>query len=104
MVFRTRQFIYKSESYGDRLNDLSASINRSENFWGRCAMLSDVTGRCLEDGGTLHRDISDHNINIAESPAEEASKGRLIDLDLLKELNNPAEWSSLSIEVPGGNG
>jgi hypothetical protein len=47
-------------------------------------MLSDVTGRCLEDGGILHRDISDNNITIAEFPAEGAPKGIVINLDLVK--------------------
>jgi hypothetical protein len=51
-------------------------------------MLSDVTGRCLEDGGILHRDVSDNDITIAESPAEGARKGTLINLDLVKELDS----------------
>ncbi len=42
----------------------------------------------LEDGKILHRDISENNIIITELPAKEALKGRLIDLDLAKELDS----------------
>ncbi|KAH9204398.1 hypothetical protein DL95DRAFT_529276 [Leptodontidium sp. 2 PMI_412] len=42
----------------------------------------------LEDGKILHRDISENNIIITELPAKEAPKGRLIDLDLAKELDS----------------
>jgi serine/threonine protein kinase len=41
----------------------------------------------LEDGRILHRDISENNIIITELPAKEAPKGRLIDLDLAKDLD-----------------
>ena len=41
-----------------------------------------------EDGKILHRDISKNNIIIIEFPAKEAPKGRLIDLDLAKELDS----------------
>ncbi|PQE10986.1 serine threonine- kinase sgk2 protein [Rutstroemia sp. NJR-2017a BVV2] len=51
-------------------------------------MLSDVAGRCLEDGGVLHRDVSHNNITIAETPTEGAPKGRLINLDLVNELDS----------------
>jgi hypothetical protein len=40
----------------------------------------------LEDGKILHRDISENNIIITD--AKEAPKGRLIDLDLAKELDS----------------
>jgi hypothetical protein len=42
----------------------------------------------FEVGKILHRDISENNIIITELPAEEAPKGRLIDLDLAKELDS----------------
>jgi serine/threonine protein kinase len=42
----------------------------------------------LEDGKILHRDVSENNIIITEFPAEDAPKGRLIDLDLAKELDS----------------
>ena len=42
----------------------------------------------LEDGKILHRDVSENNIIITELPAEGAPKGRLIDLDLAKELDS----------------
>jgi hypothetical protein len=41
----------------------------------------------LEDGKILHRDVSE-NIIIVERPAEGDPKGRLIDLDLAKELGS----------------
>jgi hypothetical protein len=42
----------------------------------------------LEDGKILHRDVSENNIIIVERPAEGDPKGRLIDLDLAKELGS----------------
>lgn len=42
----------------------------------------------LEDGKILYRDVSQNNIIITELPAEGAPKGRLIDLDLAKELDS----------------
>jgi len=42
----------------------------------------------LEDGKILHRDVSENNIIIIELLAEGAPKGRLIDLDLAKELDS----------------
>lgn len=42
----------------------------------------------LEDRKILHWDISENNIIITEPPAEDAPKGRLIDLDLAKELDS----------------
>jgi hypothetical protein len=42
----------------------------------------------VKDGKILHRDVSENNIIITELPAEGAPKGRLIDLDLAKELDS----------------
>ena len=42
----------------------------------------------LKVGKILHRDVSENNIIITELPAKEAPKGRLIDLDLAKELDS----------------
>jgi len=42
----------------------------------------------LEDGKILHRDASENNIIIAASATEGSPKGRLIDLDLAKELDS----------------
>ncbi|KAI9799669.1 MAG: hypothetical protein M1825_004404 [Sarcosagium campestre] len=42
----------------------------------------------LEHGRILHRDISENNIIITERPNKQAPKGRLIDLDLAKELDS----------------
>ena len=41
-------------------------------------------------GRILHQDISENNVIITDLPAKEAPKGRLIDLDLAKELTSPA--------------
>jgi hypothetical protein len=42
----------------------------------------------LEDGKILHRDVSENIIIITGLPAKDAPKGRLIDLDLAKELDS----------------
>jgi hypothetical protein len=42
----------------------------------------------LKDGKILYWDIFKNNIIITELPVEEALKGRLIDLDLAKELDS----------------
>ncbi|PMD14338.1 hypothetical protein NA56DRAFT_711166 [Hyaloscypha hepaticicola] len=41
----------------------------------------------LEDGKILYQDISENNIIITELLTKEAPKGRLIDLDLIEELD-----------------
>jgi hypothetical protein len=41
----------------------------------------------LKDRKILYRDVSENIIIITELPAEDALKGRLIDLDLAKELD-----------------
>ncbi|KAG9248789.1 hypothetical protein BJ878DRAFT_579890 [Calycina marina] len=66
----------------------------------------------LEDGKILHREIYENNIIFTELPAEEASKGRLIDLDLAKKLDSMPSGARhqagamqfIAIEVPAGNG
>ncbi|PQE24972.1 serine threonine- kinase Sgk2 protein [Rutstroemia sp. NJR-2017a BVV2] len=66
----------------------------------------------LEDGKILHRDISENNIIITELPAEGDPKGRLIDLDLAKELDSMPSGARhrtgtiqfMAIEVLEGNG
>ncbi|TGO43961.1 hypothetical protein BCON_0689g00010 [Botryotinia convoluta] len=66
----------------------------------------------LEEGKILHRDISENNIIITELPAEGDPKGRLIDLDLAKELDSMPSGARhrtgtmqfMAIEVLEGNG
>ena len=58
----------------------------------------------LEDGKMLYRDISESNIIIATLTAKGDSKGRLIDMDLGKELNSVpigASTLSLLVDSPG---
>jgi hypothetical protein len=66
----------------------------------------------LEDGRILHRDVSENNIIITKSLAKGAPKGRLIDLDLAKELDSlpggarhrTGTMQFMAIEVLEGNG
>jgi serine/threonine protein kinase len=66
----------------------------------------------LEDGKILHRDVSENNIVITESTTCGAPKGRLIDLDLAKELDSAPSGAShrtdtmqfMAIEVLQGEG
>jgi len=66
----------------------------------------------LEDGKILHRDISENNIIITDSATKEAPKGKLIDLDLAKELDSIPSGAShrtgtmqfMAIEVLEGKG
>lgn len=48
----------------------------------------------LEDGNVLHWDVSKNNIIITESATDRDPKGRLIDLDLAKELDNVPSGAS----------
>ncbi|KAH8799091.1 hypothetical protein F5884DRAFT_869681 [Xylogone sp. PMI_703] len=66
----------------------------------------------LEDGKILHRDVSENNIIITEPAAEGDLRGRLIDLDLGKELDSAPSGAShrtgamqfMAIEVLQGKG
>ncbi|KAL5354469.1 hypothetical protein ACLOAV_000558 [Pseudogymnoascus australis] len=66
----------------------------------------------LEDGKILHRDISQNNIIITEAASKEEPAGRLIDLDLAKELDSVPSGAShrtgtmqfMAIEVLQGKG
>jgi hypothetical protein len=66
----------------------------------------------LENGNILHRDISENNIIITDHTAKGDSKGRLIDLDLAKELDSMPSGAShrtgtmqfMAIEVLQGKG
>ena len=66
----------------------------------------------LEDGNILHWDVSKNNIIITESATDRDPKGRLIDLDLAKELDNVPSGAShrtetvqfMAIEVLQGKG
>jgi serine/threonine protein kinase len=48
----------------------------------------------LENGKILYRDISENNIIITDHTAKGDSKGRLIDLDLAKELDSMPSGAS----------
>jgi hypothetical protein len=66
----------------------------------------------LEDGKILHRDISETNIIITDATSKGEPKGRLIDLDLAKELDSVPSGAShrtgtmqfMAIEVLQGKG
>jgi len=74
-------------------------------------MLSQVTS-CYLRGKILHRDVSENNIIITKSTTDGALKGRLIDLDLAKELDSVPSGAShrtgtmqfMAIEVLEGKG
>jgi serine/threonine protein kinase len=108
----------ESETYGNRVNYclVTSPAGRSLHEYQLVRELSEalrdaIRGHrpLLEDGRILHRDISENNIIIAESPVEGAPKGRLIDLDLAKELDSGARHRTgtmrfMAIEVLEGNG
>ncbi|KAJ2901648.1 uncharacterized protein MKZ38_001607 [Zalerion maritima] len=86
----------ESETYGNRVNyclvtsPAGRPLHEYQSVRELLEALRDaIRGHrsLLEDGRILHRDISENNIIITELPAEEAPKGRLIDLDLAKELD-----------------
>ncbi|KAF7858906.1 hypothetical protein EAF04_008947 [Stromatinia cepivora] len=66
----------------------------------------------FDDGKILHRDVSENNIIIVDSATKEGSEGRMIDLDLAKELNSKPSGASyrtgtmqfMAIEVLQGKG
>ncbi|KAL7799783.1 serine/threonine-protein kinase Sgk2 [Trichoderma ceciliae] len=78
------------------------------------ALRDAITGHrsLLEDGKILHRDISDNNVIIIEAASKGEPKGRLIDLDLAKELDSVPSGAShrtgtmqfMAIEVLLGKG
>ncbi|KAH9205216.1 hypothetical protein DL95DRAFT_528943 [Leptodontidium sp. 2 PMI_412] len=78
------------------------------------ALRDAITGHrsLLENGKILHRDISENNIIITDHTAEGDPKGRLIDLDLAKELDSMPSGAShrtgtmqfMAIEVLQGKG
>jgi serine/threonine protein kinase len=93
----------KSETYGNRVSYclVTSPAGRPLHEYYSVRELLEVLSEAirghrslLEDGRILHRDISENNIIITELPAEEASKGRLIDLDSAKDLDGmPREAS-----------
>ena len=87
----------ESETYGNRVNyclvtsPAGRPLHEYQSVTELLEALRDaIRGQrsLLEDGRILHRDISENNIIITELPAEGAPKGRLIDLDLAKELDS----------------
>jgi hypothetical protein len=86
----------ESETYGNRVNYclVTSPAGRPLHEYQSArelleALRDAIQGHrsLLEDGKILHRDVSENNIIITELPAEDAPKGRLIDLDLAKELD-----------------
>ncbi|APA16230.1 hypothetical protein sscle_16g110000 [Sclerotinia sclerotiorum 1980 UF-70] len=87
---------YECETYSNRVNyclvtsPAGRSLREYQSVRELLEVLRDaIRGHrsLLEDGKILHRDISENNI-ITELPAEGDPKGRLIDLDLAKELDS----------------
>ncbi|KAG9231374.1 hypothetical protein BJ875DRAFT_506723 [Amylocarpus encephaloides] len=87
---------YESEMYGNRLNyclvtsPAGRPLHEYQSVRELLQALRDaIRGHrsLLEVGKILHRDVSENNIIITELPVEDAPKGRLIDLDLAKELD-----------------
>ncbi|KAG9233281.1 hypothetical protein BJ875DRAFT_535473 [Amylocarpus encephaloides] len=86
----------ESETYGNRVNyclvtsPAGRPLHEYQSVRELLEALRDaIRGHrsLLQDGKILHRDVSENNIIITELPAEDAPKGRLIDLDLAKELD-----------------
>ncbi|KAG9242164.1 hypothetical protein BJ878DRAFT_536067 [Calycina marina] len=86
----------ESEAYGNRVNHCLVTspagrhLHEYQSVRELLEALRDaIRGHrsLLEDGKILHRDVSENNIIITELLAEDAPKGRLIDLDLAKELD-----------------
>jgi hypothetical protein len=86
----------ESETYGNRVNyclvtsPAGRPLHEYQSVRELLEALRDaIRGHksLLEDGKILHRDVSENNIIITELPAEDDPKGRLIDLDLAKELD-----------------
>ncbi|KAH6708844.1 hypothetical protein BKA61DRAFT_696717 [Leptodontidium sp. MPI-SDFR-AT-0119] len=95
----------ESEMYGNRVNYclVTSLARRSLHEYQSVkelleALRDAIRGHrsLLEVRKILHRDVSENNIIITELPAEDAPKGRLIDLDLAKELE--------TVEVLEGKG
>ncbi|KAG9230390.1 hypothetical protein BJ875DRAFT_487995 [Amylocarpus encephaloides] len=87
----------ESEAYGNRVNYclVTSPAGRPLHEYQSArelleALRDAIRGHrsLLELGKILHRDVSENNIIITEIPAEDAPKGRLIDLDLAKELDS----------------
>ncbi|PQE09263.1 serine threonine- kinase Sgk2 protein [Rutstroemia sp. NJR-2017a BBW] len=112
---------YESEMYDNRVNYclVTSPAGRPLREYHSVSELLEVLRDAirghrslLEDGKILHRDISENNIIITELPAEGDPNGRLIDLDLAKELDSMPSGARhrtgtmqfMAIEVLEGNG
>jgi serine/threonine protein kinase len=109
------------ETYGDRIHTClvtSPAGRPLHSFRSARELLEAIrdaitaSTSLLEDGKMLHRDISENNIIIVTLSREGQPKGRLIDMDLGKELNSIPSGAShrtgtmqfMAIEVLQGKG
>ncbi|OBT40386.1 hypothetical protein VE00_10085 [Pseudogymnoascus sp. WSF 3629] len=91
---------------------VSASFTQGNDFLQLRTQIDSSTASTLEDGKILHRDISENNIIITEAASKGEPTGRLIDLDLAKELDSVPSGAShrtgtmqfMAIEVLHGKG
>jgi len=111
----------ESETYGNRIHTclITSPAGRPLHSYKSVSELLEafrdaIAGHrsLLEDGKMLHRDISENNIIITAPAAEGDPKGRLIDMDLGKELGSAPSGAShrtgtmqfMAIEVLQGKG
>ncbi|CZR52492.1 uncharacterized protein PAC_02369 [Phialocephala subalpina] len=94
---------YESEAYGNRIYCCLVVSSAGRPLYAYRSVRELLEALCdtiarhrslLENGKILHRDVSENNIIITEPAAEGAPKGRLIDLDLAKELDSVPSGAS----------
>ena len=86
-----------SETYGNRIHTCLITFHSYKSVRELLEAFRDaIAGHrsLLEDGKTLYGDISENNIIITAPAAQGDPKGRLIDMDLGKELNSMPSGTS----------